>query len=450
MSVHSALATPEILHIICDFLETKDLYSFRLVCSQFAAVGACYAFQELVIHFHKDDFDMLRHFAEHEGVARNVRSLIYIGDTLRDDSSINFPEFAAQYMFSQISNKDIDAMITNGRSLPALPGIKIDGLKPSYDCYEQLLATQKQMLQDEADVAVIKFAVSRFPQLRDITMSLGDDAYEVDYVKGKTPFRHSLVKPDTAPDPVGCRQLETLLSAISASGGQQQDHRIRLKSLTAGHFSWSFFDNNPVVLSGALAPCSSLTYLELLIDTGVEDIYEAEPEYGSEVALCRPVMERGLLRDFIASLTQLRSLSVMFNFHSYEQGFPAALEDVIKPKHRWEHLEDLSLGNVECERQGLMSVLKRHKDTLESLELQDIRLKSTSWLALQASIRKHMRLVDAMVTGELYGVDEDMMMDELFMLEPADLRDELRDDLCDYLCGKRRQGLTRDDNSLLL
>ncbi|KAK7921509.1 hypothetical protein PG985_009531 [Apiospora marii] len=440
MSVHSALATPEILHIICDFLETKDLYSFRRVCSKFADVGACYAFQELIIHFHKDDFDMLRHFAEHEPVARNVRSLIYIGDTLQDDTTINFPEFAAQYMFSQISNDTISA-ITGGRGLPSL--MSIDGLKPSYDCYEELLATQKRMLQDDMDNAVIKFAISKFPRLRDITMSLGGDTYEVDYVKGKTPFKNSLVKPGTSPEPVGCRQLGTLLSAIG-------NKDIQLKSLTAGHFSWQFFENNPIVLSGALAPCSGLTYLELLIDTGVEDIFEEEPNLGSEVNKCRPVMERGLLRDFIASLTQLKTLSIMFNFHSYEHGFPAALEDVIKPKHKWEHLEDLSLGNIECERQELMSVLKRHKDTLDSLELQDIRLKSTSWLALQSSIRKHLKLVDVMVTGELYGVDEEMMMDELFMLEPPDLRDELRDDLCDYLCGRRRRGLTRDDNNFLL
>ncbi|KAK8095053.1 hypothetical protein PG997_001738 [Apiospora hydei] len=416
MSVHSALATPEILHIICDFLETKDLYSFRRVCSKFADVGACYAFQELTIHFHKDDFDMLRHFAEYEAVARNVRSLIYIGDTLQDDTTINFPEFAAHYMFSQISNDAISA-ITGGRGISSL--MNIDGLKPSYDCYEELLATQKRMLQDDVDNAVIKYAISKFPRLRDITMSLGGDTYEIDYVKGKTPFKNSLVKPGTSPEPVGCRQLGTLLSAIG-------DKDIKLKSLTAGHFSWKFFENNPMTL---------------LIDTGVEDAHEEEPNLGSEVHKCRPVMERGLLRDFIASLTQLKTLSVMFNFHSYEHGFPAALEDVIKPKHKWEHLEDLSLGNIECERQELMSVLKRHKDTLDSLELQDIRLKSTSWLALQSSIRKHLNLVDAMVTGELYGVDEEMMMDELFMLEPADLRDELRDDLCDYLCGKRRRGV---------
>ncbi|KAK6824564.1 hypothetical protein PG987_012058 [Apiospora arundinis] len=447
MSVHSALATPEILHIICDFLETKDLYSFRRVCSKFADVGACYAFQELIIHFHKDDFDMLRHFAEYEAVARNVRSLIYIGDTLQDESEINFPDIAAQYMLSQLEvNNDALSAITEGFGLPSLPGMNVNGLKPSYDCYEALLATQKQMLQDEVDIAVIKFAISKFPRLRDITMSLGDDTYEIDYVEGKTPFKDSLVKPDTAPDPVGCRQLGTLLSAIADN---PDNHNIRLKSLTAGHFSWSFFENNPVVLSGALAPCSSLTYLELLIDTGVEGIYDPEPNYGSEVAQCRTVMNRGLLRDFIASLTQLKSLSVMFNFHSELQGFPAALEDVIKPRHRWEYLEDLSLGNVECERQELMAVLKRHKDTLDSLELQDIRLKTTSWLPLQAAIRKNLNLVDAMVTGDLYGVDEDMMMDELFMLHPPDVRDELRDDLCDYLCGKRRRGLTRDDNSLL-
>ncbi|KAK9416614.1 putative Replication factor C subunit 3 [Seiridium unicorne] len=193
-------------------------------------------------------------------------------------------------------------------------------------------------------------------------------------------------------------------------------------------------------------------YYTLTINTGTTDVpinQASDDDVGTEVPECRRVMEKGLLRDFIASLKALKTIVVQFDSHSKRHGYPAALHDVIYPRHCWEHLYHLSLSNIVCERQDLVAVLKKHKTSLMILELQDIRLYSTSWLVLLPQIRKTLRLDDALICGELYGRNEYTGQDEKFDLEPPDCAiDDLRVAVTNYLCDGGRCPLTDRDNVL--
>ncbi|KAK9773447.1 putative F-box domain-containing protein [Seiridium cardinale] len=435
-----ALATPEILHIVCSSLGIQDVRRFRQCCKLWSAIGACYAFQKIVFYLHKDDLDFLREISLNEDAARNVHEIVYIAEILETRKK-TLQEYCHYYKtFLRALDKLLARSLDNG---PPPPEIKTEQLKILYKKYEAQIDQQDDVLKNNYDLRALTDAVARFPSLQYITMSL-EHQYHF-RSKMKTPFDGCLVKPRTELMPKGCRHLDSLLSAVAGAG-------IKLKRLRAGPFSWKFFEKEPAALSKALTPCADLIHLELTIDTGTNDVpinQASDDDVGTEVPECRRVMEKGLLRDFIASLEALKTIVVQFDSHSKRHGYPAALRDVIYPGYRWEHLYHLSLSNIVCERQDLVAVLKKHKTSLKILELQDIRLRSTSWLVFLPQIRKTLRLDDAIICGELYGRNEYTGQDEKFDLEPPDCAiDDLRIAVTDYLCDGGRCPLTDRDNVL--
>ncbi|KAI0854024.1 hypothetical protein F5Y00DRAFT_64912 [Daldinia vernicosa] len=413
---------PEILCLICSHLDIEDIRRFRLCCKAFADAGACFAFREIIFYLHPHDFDMLRHISLHPIASKNVRSLIYVGHTLESPKK-SWDEF--QKYYSDI--RSVEKIIAQHANETPPPRIGNQQLLRLYKNYEVAIDEQEKMLNNKEDISCLKEVISRFSSLQEITMST---QFEFGRGTRKTPFEGCLVKPGDELTPMGCRQLDSLLSAVFEAD-------IKLRRLTAGTFSWQFFQKPAVELRHTLSFSSNLTCLELCIDTGEEYFRVGVAEDvlgGTEVPQCRHLLETGLLRDFIKSLSQLQTLSVVFNWHSDEHGYAARLEDIMEPKHRWEHLDSLTLGNITCERHDLMSMLRRHKGTLKALCLRDIRLRSTSWRLLLPKIRKTMNLDEACICGELYGQEEDSPYEEYWDLAlPDTFEDVLRDDVNDYL-----------------
>lgn len=435
--MHEALATADILHIVCEFLEIQSVRRFRQCCKIWADVGACYAFREIVFYLHKEDLDILKSISLNENAARNVKWLTYVGDTL-NPTKRTFEEYC-HYYNTYVRNMDrLLAKALHNRPPPR--PIQTAQLEVLYRQYEVLLAQQEEILMTGRDFQVIKEAITRFSALQQITMTTDQQFYG-----GKTllsPYDGILVRPGHHLKPWGCRQLDSIFSAVAETD-------IRLKRLQAGTFSWKFFDKDPLALGKALARCIDLTDFELAIDTEEcqEGGRETDPE--QNVAHCRRIMETGQLRDFVASLTDLKTLAVYFTWHPKGGGYPAALENILMPKVRWQDLQSLSLSTIECERQDLSLVLKKHKTTLKVLTLENIRLRSTSWLVLIPQVRKIVKLEDALIYGELRGRDEETREAELFDLEHPDAApDDLRDAISEYLREGGRCPLRKRHNSL--
>ncbi|KAI1804567.1 hypothetical protein F4811DRAFT_274397 [Daldinia bambusicola] len=417
-----SIMIPEILCLICSYLDIEDIRRFRLCCRAFANAGACFAFRKLVFYLHPLDFEMLRHISMHPIASKNVRSLVYIGHTLELPKK-SLEDFLDYY--SAVRRAEIIVAQTSKETPP--PRLGNDQLLMLYKNYETAIEEQKKVLINDEDISCLKEIISRFPSLQGITMSCDFWFWPG---KNKTPFGGCLIPPGDELEPVGCRQLDSLLSAIF-----QTD--IKLRRLTAGTLSWQFFQKPAAELRSTLSFYTNLTRLELCIDTGENNrdatIFD-DLTVGTDVPQCRRLLETGLLRDFIRSLSQLQTLYVVFNWHSEQHGYPARLEDIMEPKHRWEHLDSLTLGNITCERHDLMSMLRRHKSTLKELCLRDIRLRSTSWHVLLPKIRRTMDLDDACICGELYGQEEDSPFPEYWDLSlPDTFEDSLRDDVNDYL-----------------
>lgn len=440
--MHEALATPDILHIICDFLRVRDVRDFRRCCKAWAEVGSCHAFRSITFYLQKEDLDFLQAISQNESAARNVRWLTYVGATL-DPVKKTFEEYC-HYYSTYIRNMDKLLAMARDNKPPPPPPIKTTQLRVLYHRYEELLAQQEATLHNDTDIRVIQEAIARFPALQQITMSTDQQFYG-----GKTllsPYDDIQVRPTDCLKPIGCRHLDSMFAAVAETS-------VQLKRLQAGRFSWRFFDKDPTALSKALARCVGLTDLELIIATDTNrrpGTQGSSDDRGLEVLECRRVMQTGQLRDFIMSLQNLKVLTVHFTWESERNGYPASLDDILMPKVRWRHLESLSLSTISCERQDLVSVLKKHKTTLKMLRLVHICLVSTSWLVLLPQIRKTLRfLEEASIFGELSGLGEDTNDRELFDLEHPDAApDELRDAITEYLLEGGRCPLRKRHNTL--
>ncbi|KAL7623690.1 hypothetical protein AAE478_005242 [Parahypoxylon ruwenzoriense] len=416
---------PEIISQICSYLDPKEVRKFRLCCKTFADVGARFAYHKVEFYLHYRDLDMLRRISLHPVASRNVRSLVYVGPTM-EMPKMTLSQFRSYYSEAKTVGEAIAKVINE----PLPPRIGDLQLVDLYKNYEAVLDRQEKILQDNADISCIEEAVSRFTSLEEITVSLCPQLYTN---KEKTPFDGCLVPPDCHLLPKGDRHLDSLLSAVSKAN-------IKLKKLSAGSFSWQFFQKPPAELSRAFSACADLTCLKLCIDTGIldEPIAGEGPIFGSEVAECRRLMQTGLLRAFLKSLHRLQTLFFTFLWHSDDHGYPARLEDIIEPKHTWGNLGSLTLGNISCERQDLMSLLKRHKSTLKILCLRDINLSNTSWKVLLPKIRRTMDLDDACICGELSGRGESTHDEEYWNLSypgcyGESSRHRFRDEINDYL-----------------
>ncbi|KAI0885110.1 uncharacterized protein GGS22DRAFT_138997 [Annulohypoxylon maeteangense] len=416
---------PEILYIICSYLEIEDVRRFRLCCRAFADAAACFVHREVIFYLHETDLEMLRCISLHPIASKNVRSLVYIGHTLGPDKQ-SIEAFCQDYELIRMADK----VAAEQSNEPLPPRLSDHQLLEFYKRYEHAFEQEQKVVGNNEDISCIKEVVSRFTALQELVMSNG-----FWFRKGltKTPFEGIIARPGSHLMPEGCRQLDSVLNAVFESN-------IKLKKLTAGELSWQFFQRPPAELKRTMPFYSDLTCLQLCIDVGMIES-NAGPgtlwdiTTGTEVPQCRQLLKTGLLRDFIKSLTQLQTLYVVFNWHSEEHGYAASLEDIMEPKHTWEHLESLTLGNITCERQDLMSMLKRHKNTLEDLCLRDVRLRSTSWQVLLPKIRKTMNLYDACICGEVRGQRESPPHEEEFWnLEmPDEFEEPLRDDVNDYL-----------------
>ncbi|KAI1760630.1 hypothetical protein GGR53DRAFT_522976 [Hypoxylon sp. FL1150] len=397
---------PEILGIICSFLDTKDVRRFRLCCKAFADVGACYAYRNVVFFLHQGDFDVLERISLDPIASKNVRSLVYI-NYLLSDRKLSLDDFRQSYA----TRRQFEKFFARSRGIPLSPLVDAAQLERSHAEYEMLYQQQQKMLRAQSDYERIRDAVSRFPALQEVVMT-NEDWF---WTSRKTPFGFNLGIAASHLLPVGCRHLDALLAAVAAADN------VHLKKLSAGLLSWKYFQKPRAELGRTLSLLADLTCLELMIDC---------TDYTSQ---CSELLGTGLLRGFLKSLTKLQTLHVVFTCdaeNDVEYEHAPRLDDIVDPKHRWDDLDSLTLGYVTSERQELLSILKRHRGTLRELCLQDVFFRSTSWLMFLPKVRRTMDLDDACLCGELHGVEEPLGHEEFWDL--AEQRD-LREDVNDYL-----------------
>lgn len=417
--------SPEILHIVCSFLDVGTLLNFRLVSRAFADIGGPYMLPQVSFYMHDDEFARLRAIANHPTISKGVRSLTYFAEVM-DKEMVSMQEFVNDYYRDRAD--DMRALpVAAFRQPHMVKPLSIPQLKDAYHKYEVIMKRQQEIIDNQDDIACLKEVIPKFTSLREATMSAGQEFYEglAEKIR-ESPFRKSPRWPGHDLDPEGQRHLNALLTALIHSN-------CRLESLRAGILGWKFFKHFTTVPTPLAETVRHLRNIEIIID--------ADPNENMQSILrCRRVMEGGIVRKLLRTMHELRSLKVMLWPAEFtDEAWPAKLDDVITPGYKWPHLKELALGGMDSTRYDLMKVLETHKETLKIICLRDIHLGDTSWWKFLPEIRERLRLDDACICGDITGTREDetqMIPQEYWDLStPEVCRDNRRESINAYCRG---------------
>ncbi|KAK3320271.1 hypothetical protein B0T19DRAFT_284927 [Cercophora scortea] len=412
----------ELIHQICEALDLKDVRQFRLTCRQLAAIGACHALPTVIFFFHRDDFAALRAIANHPVYPKYVKTLIYDAEVL-EDTRMTYKNYVED-------TREFASMRSHAhRARRAAATVPEAELKAKYKAYKLAHAAQKEILETSEDFQVLHEVVAKFPNLDDILMSVDFEFRkpEEDYnpeLELRGPFdKLGCATIPGFPKAEGVRHLSALLAAVQAAGRMK-----KLKSIRAGSLHYSFFNHSlsagsPIRIDGGVDIFQNLTRFELSIHCHSEFVDENRPhdednnplddDDTDHVDECRRVMRTGVIRKLLRKMPNLEVLSILFSEHDFdgdEAIFPASFSEIIPADQVWPNLETLRLGSIETDREELVAFLVRHKESLMSLSLQDIRLIETSWLKLLPQLKKELEpelMEDVWITGVAYGQCED-------------------------------------------
>ncbi|KAK3689731.1 hypothetical protein B0T22DRAFT_462112 [Podospora appendiculata] len=411
----------ELIHQICEALDLRDVRRFRLTCRQLAAIGACHALPIVTFFFHRDDFGALRAIANHPVYPKYVKTLIYDAEVL-EDARMTYRNYVDDTR--EFASMRSNALRARRAATPTVPDAE---LRAKFKAYKIAHAAQKQIVATSEDFQVLREVIAKFPNLDDILMSVDfefrkpEEDHNPD-LELRGPFdKLGCATIPGFPKAEGVRHLSALLAAVQAAGRMKA-----LKSIRAGSLHYSFFDHglsagSPIRIDGGVDMFHNLTRFELSIHCHSEFADEFGDENGSldddddfdHVEECRRVMRTGVIRKLLRKMPNLEVLSILFSEHDYDDDeaiFPASLSEIIPADQVWPNLETLKLGSIETDREELVAFLVRHKESLMSLSLQDIRLIETSWLKLLPQLKAELEpelMEDVWVTGVAYGQCED-------------------------------------------
>ncbi|KAK9422811.1 hypothetical protein SUNI508_00674 [Seiridium unicorne] len=415
--------SPEILHVVCSFLDIENVLRFRLVGKVFADIGAAYMLPEVSFYMFDGDFQRLRAIADHPIISKHVRSLTYFAEVM-DNEKIPFSAFVRDNHRSGMDS--IQSFLKGGPATEPLTALQ---LQKAYKDYEAVMKAQQEIIDNHTDVTCLKEVIPKFTSLRQATMSSGHEFYEglreVHKVRG-SPFEFSPLWPGSDLEPEGKRHLNGLIAALMGSD-------CHLESFRAGVVDWKFFKNFTRVPDSLAEKLKFLKRIEIHID--------ADPkENMSSIARCRKAMQEGILRKLLKPLQRLEALHVtLYPVEWADEEWPASLDDIIAPGHQWPHLEEVGIGGFITTRHDLIKFLELHKNTLKKLCLRDVGIGATSWWKLLPDIRNKLNLEDVCICGDIVGNSEDdsqVVPNEYWDLSTPDVcRDKVRESINTYCRG---------------
>lgn len=399
---------PELIHLICSFLDVQDVRMLRLACRMLEAVAAYHAFPELVIYLHHDDFDMLRRFADHPEYSKHVKSVVYVCDVLKP-RCLTFKKYVAQkrkrdkirWEVEQWKHRDFK--LPGPMPQPPQPDSE-EFMYGAYQRYKHVQEHQTRILAEGLDFTILKSVIPQFRNLKNITVSA--DRWFLEDQRHKTPFDDLFVTAGDYLEPPGCRHLGSLLMPLT---GLPTTH---LRSLKLGSIDWSFLEQlqEPSRLEQMIEVCQNLTTFELYLNTGADFDDAGWDGGGVHVFDCKGVVRQGGLRRLLGSMTRLENLAIGFTYPDEEMGlYPATLGDLVPEGMHWPNLWKFRFDLIEASRQDLVDFIRRHSSTVTEFHLQDLRLLASSWLVFLPQLRElaeDMFLDDLTISGTVYGETE--------------------------------------------
>jgi hypothetical protein len=388
---------PELLHMICRNLRFSEVYCFRLINRDCAAVGLEYLVPWIEIHLHRHSYRAhslvrLQAIASHPFVSKGVRELSY--DSLTFDSPMkDFETWKAKSMEKLDVRKPREV---NDQRSELKPYRTRSDYKRMYAWYQVCMKDQQYFVDRKMERRVLLYSLPNLTNLEKITMNTYNTMDLSDVYENFGPWDYTLECPRDQSMRPGVRQLNSLLLAVA-------DSEIKLKKLRAGKLSWNWFRTRTFnVHQEQLArACESLTSLHLVLNCwGQETIWEQKSD-------CYWFLQKtSAIGHFLAKMPHLESLKIRFDATNMAMTgllYPARLNHLISEGHTWPKLRKLELGNLQTSESQLADLLERHASTLKDFRLTDeIGMDAGgSWISLLQKLKGFRMLEKVGIQGDL-------------------------------------------------
>ncbi|KAM7215735.1 hypothetical protein V8F06_008845 [Rhypophila decipiens] len=402
----------EMIHEVCGHLEFQDQRTLRRVNRYFCAIASSHALKRIKFCMCKRDLDMLRQITNNPLYASYVQGLVYVVETLSLERQ-TFEMYARAIERDEMIKRSTPGYnLLHHEASPPRTYLPSE-IREQHRRYTQFFEQQHDILHHRRDFEVIKEVIAKLPNLKEITVSSDGGIAKVI----KSPFVDCKKVCDGrfVGGRMSTRHLEVMLKAINAAGTQLQTMRVSSVYHT-------FLDPTTFGLHSIADLLGNMTHFDLAIQAveeshmpmpigaiGTEDPFDIR----NQVNECNKTMNAGGLRRVLESMPNLMFLKLtFFEFHSAPPGTfdaPAILRHLMPHDAHWPKLKCLSLSNLMTERQYIVKLLARHKDTLQFFRLDQMRLWSTSWMVTLPMLRKLFvgARTAALVTDFIISVSED-------------------------------------------
>ncbi|MCJ1248509.1 hypothetical protein MMC30_005727 [Trapelia coarctata] len=408
----------ELLRLIFIYLPSKDLKNLRLTCKFLDNIAAEFLLPEVHIVFTTKSINRLKNISLHPVFSQHVTAIFYEGDRL--DHYESAEEWKTKVDLDLVDwSRNCDGNTEKNRLLSwkdaNLTESEVDN---GWKAYERLYKQQQELQDIDNHEREIALAIHRLPKLDTIRLSL-ESAFGGPSSYLKESFKNGLVIPQgeysLLPfEPPGLRQYLSLMRGFCVSEKFASEAPLASGSKVASSFNqaWSISPLRVLHLGGtiwlmfpAIPPCvmsdigaslRHLVELKLILYTGLDRFNEL----GEEIEICRWCMDKGHLLDFLSSAPNLEKLHVGFDF-MFPFSQAASLEYIFGDK-TWPKLSHLTIGNVFAPQAQLLSLFKRHQETLRSWSLEGLCLEAgADWKEVLKELRDVSPWKNARVCGDL-------------------------------------------------
>ncbi|KAI9734069.1 MAG: hypothetical protein M1818_007007 [Claussenomyces sp. TS43310] len=355
---------PELLTMIAERCDRKSLQTFRLIGRKYARVATpllCGSSIHIINTPH--GFQKLEGIALHPGVSSTVLEMnCFFADW---SHILTRREWTERYMIQHCPGCETD---TN----------QAFHLDQAYQQFEGVLGDQAWIQNDEHDVEALELAFRAFKNLKAVTLHGGTAMAHSMPVRSEF---SALVKRAGIPPNRGGVITRAFITTLQAA----QNAGAKIKQLTTGQLSIGFLASKDAPMLKAVSEAiSHVEKLNISVDLcesalWYKDAYDhnAEDERLS-AAMVRRAGAKGLLGKFLQKATKLQEFRIDFGSSMKGRIEESVLEKFLGAK-AWPSLKKLSIGRTHCTMDELLSLIRRHKKTLQSLHMAGPSLGEGDW-----------------------------------------------------------------------
>ena len=421
----------EIVIAICNQLSPIDIANVRLVSRFLCNVSTPFLLQQIHLIFTESSFQRLTDISKHPIVSREVTSLFYEPDCFRPfRTQKQWEHHVMRECILDCERMDEcnmyywtipDSYLSETSSETTQQLLK-DHLANGWATYQSTYAGQQRLRNGGYGSEQIYAAMSKFPNLTSICMSLVSDTIRETNgsINGSSErFRKRRTRQiwDDPSAPIGINQMRSLLLGASFANLSLLDARF-------GSVHWKFFQATDADFETMKKALRLVRYLELRITT------DSDPwESGNESLECYEYLRSSMrMLHLIKDSPMIETLIITFD--STFPHCPSTLAYIVGST-KWDFLTTVDFQYLEADEDTWVAFCSRHRKTLREIRLEAVRLTSGRWASVLQVMHNVLTLASATLRDSLLGTDPPQYW-------PLDYRGQIEPDDMSHQCNRTR------------